>query len=93
MDSEARPSVAKERRTPSYMAKWAKDRRIEMGVTQTEVARQVGVNRASIALWESGRVGEIGARKFLAVCVALDASAADMRALACTAYLYGGGAS
>lgn len=35
---------------------WAiKERREELGMTQTELAEKVGVDQSSVAYWESGR--------------------------------------
>ncbi|MGH8217135.1 MAG: helix-turn-helix domain-containing protein [Steroidobacteraceae bacterium] len=44
------------------------------GRSQAEVARALGMSRATISAIENGTVGEIGVRKIIALCAALGLS-------------------
>lgn len=48
-----------------------KGRRIDKGLTQAELAIKTGINRATIANYESDR-SDPSYRKFLIICKALD---------------------
>jgi len=51
---------------PQTIGEHLKQRRIELGLKQTEVASLLGVHRGSIQLWEQGR-GDQGVRSFPAI--------------------------
>ena len=59
-----------------------KEARRQSGLTQDEVARPLGMSRATLSALESGRCVEIGARKLTALLqsVGLDLYAAPRRA-------------
>lgn len=48
-----------------------KNRRSELGLTLEDVARQVGVNRATIMRWETGAIQNLGRDKIAALAAAL----------------------
>ena len=48
-----------------------RESRLAKGRSQEEIARPLGMSRATISAIENGTVNEIGARKLLALCAAL----------------------
>lgn len=48
-----------------------KNRRSELGLTLEDVARRVGVNRATILRWETGEIKNLGRDKIAALAAAL----------------------
>lgn len=48
-----------------------KNRRSELGLTLEEVARRVGVNRATVQRWETGAIQNLGRDKIAALAAAL----------------------
>ena len=51
-----------------------RDARSASGKTQQEVAKSLGMSRATISAIENGSVSEIGVRKLMALCAALGLS-------------------
>ena len=42
-----------------------KQRRIELGLTQEEVAKHVGVSETTVSRWESGQISNMGHRRIV----------------------------
>lgn len=51
-----------------------KNRRSELGLTLEEVARRVGVSRATVLRWETGAIQNLGRDKIAALAAALHVS-------------------
>ena len=49
-----------------------RERRKQLGITQSELASKAGIGRATIDALENGRVGEIGFSKLLRILSALN---------------------
>lgn len=49
-------------------------RREELGLSQDQVARHAGVNRAAVSQWETGATKQLGADRLLSAAKALDCS-------------------
>lgn len=48
-----------------------RERRTALGLTLEEVARRVGVNKATVLRWETGRIQNLGRDKIAALAAAL----------------------
>lgn len=55
----------------SEIGKRLREARTATGRSQEDVARPLGMSRATISAIENGTVNEIGARKLMALCAAL----------------------
>ena len=55
----------------SQIGKRLREARTATGRSQEEVARPLGMSRATISAIENGTVNEIGTRKLMALCAAL----------------------
>lgn len=53
-------------------------RRKQLGLTQLQVARAVGVSEATVSRWESGDIAEVGSSKIAALARVLDMEPAQL---------------
>ena len=60
-----------DKRIYEELGKRLKARRIELGLTQTEVGKRIGVNYTVILMWEKGKKG-MSVRTLIALCEALE---------------------
>lgn len=66
-------------RSPNLLVDGAKikERREELGLTQAHVAARIGVDRAAISQWESGKT-QPSAGNFKALCAVLKCGSKDL---------------
>lgn len=50
-----------------HMNRYLKDRRVELGLTQSDVARHVGVSEATVSRWESGDIASMKQNRIAAL--------------------------